>query len=108
MGYLLLALTIVAETTAVICMKLADGFRNKAYSSIAVLAYIAGFVFLTLCLKYLPVGIANAIWAGASTVLVAVLGVFLFKENLSTIQIISILLIVAGLVGLNISSKAGA
>lgn len=107
MGYLLLVLTIIAETTAVICMKLADGFRHKVYSSIAVLAYIAGFIFLTLCLKYLPVGIANAIWAGASTVLVAVLGIFLFKEQLNIIQLISILLIVAGLVGLNISSKAG-
>lgn len=107
MGYIYLVLTILAETAAVICMKMADGFRNKTYSVLAVVAYIGGFVFLTLCLKQMPVGIANAIWAGASTVLVALLGVWLFKENLSTIQIISMLLIVIGLIGLNISAKSG-
>jgi small multidrug resistance pump len=102
MGYLFLALTIVAETAAVIYMKLAHGFQNKLNASIAILAYLLGFIFLTLALKYLPVGLANAIWAGASTVLVAVLGVYLFKEQLTILQLVSLILIVLGLVGLNI------
>ena len=103
MGYILLILTILFETAAVIYMKLSEGFHNKLQAAIAVIAYVLGFVFLTLALKHLPVGIANAIWAGASTVLVAVLGIFIFKEQLTIAQIIFLSLIVIGLVGLNFS-----
>jgi len=100
MGYLYLLLTILTETAAVLFMKSSDGFQQKTSSIIAVMAYMLSYVFLTLALKRLPVGTANAIWAGASTLLVAVLGVFIFKESLNTRQMIFLGLIVIGLVGL--------
>jgi len=100
MGYLYLLLTILTETAAVLFMKSSDGFQQKTSSIIAVMAYMLSFVFLTLALKRLPVGTANAIWAGASTLLVAVLGVFIFKESLNTRQLIFLGLIVIGLIGL--------
>jgi small multidrug resistance pump len=102
MSYLFLILTIVCETAAVIFMKLSDGFRMKGYAAIAVITYALSFVFLTLALKQLPAGIANAVWAGASTVLVAILGLLIFNERLSMMQVISLGLIVAGLIGLNL------
>jgi small multidrug resistance pump len=101
MGNLFLLFTILSETAAVICMKLSTGFQNKLYTVVAVITYALSFVFLTLSLKSLPAGIANAIWAGASTVLVTALGIFIFKERLSTVQMVSIVFIVLGLVGLN-------
>jgi small multidrug resistance pump len=103
MGYLFLILTILAETAAVICMKLSAGFQNKLYTAIAIITYALGFVFLTLSLKSLPAGIANAIWAGASTILVALIGLLFLNEKLTTIQIISMLLIAIGLIGLNVA-----
>jgi small multidrug resistance pump len=57
-------------------------------------------------LKYLPAGVANAIWSGASAILVAIAGIFILKESLSTWQIISLLLIAVGLVGLNIGKQS--
>ena len=101
MGKLFLILTILTEALAVLSMKLSLGFQNKFYTVIAIVSYAMSFVFLTYALKYLPAGIANAIWAGASTVAVAVISMFIFKERLSTVQVVSMLLIVAGLVGLN-------
>jgi len=100
MGYLYLLLTILTETAAVLFMKSSNGFQQKASSLIAVVAYMLSFVFLTLALKKLPVGTANAIWAGASTLLVAILGVFIFKESLNARQMIFLGLIVIGLIGL--------
>ena len=102
MGYFFLLLTILTESAAVILMKLSDGFGKKIEAGFAIVCYGASFVFLTLALKFLPVGLANALWAGTSTVLVAVLGIFLFKEQLSTMQVISLVLVVLGLVGLNL------
>lgn len=101
MGNLFLVLTILAETGAVIYMKLSAGFQHTLYTIIAFVLYGLSFLFLTLALKYLPTGIANAIWAGASTILVVLLGVLIFKEKLSILQIVSLMLVVAGLVGLN-------
>lgn len=106
MGYLFLILTIISETAAVICMKLSAGFQNKWYTAFAVLNYALSFVFLTISLKQLPAGIANATWAGASTVLVAIAGVLLLNEKLSTLQLISLLLIVIGLIGLNAAAPS--
>jgi small multidrug resistance pump len=100
MGYVYLLLTILTETAAVLFMKASDGFQLKTSSILAVLSYMLSFVFLTLALKRLPVGTANAIWAGASTLLVAILGVFLFKESLNTRQMFFLGLIVIGLIGL--------
>jgi small multidrug resistance pump len=101
MGNLFLILTILSETAAVICMKLSAGFTNTLYTIFAIITYGLSFLFLTLALKYLPAGIANGIWAGVSTILVALIGMLVFKEKLNTIQMISLLLIAIGLIGLN-------
>ena len=100
MGNLFLLFTILTETGAVICMKLSQGFNNKLYTAAAMVSYGAEFLFLTLTLKYLPAGIANGIWAAASTILVAVLGIFIFNENSAPSKPSSLLLIAIGLVGL--------
>jgi multidrug transporter EmrE-like cation transporter len=103
MGYLFLILTILSESAAVICMKFSEGFNNKIYTVIAIVTYAASFLFLTLALKQLPAGLANGIWAGASTIIVAIAGILIFKEKMTTVQLISMALIAIGLVGLNIN-----
>ena len=102
MGHVYLIITILSETAAVIFMKLSDGFQQKYYAIAAVITYAASFIFLTLSLKHLPAGIANAIWAGASTLLVPIAGVYFFHEKLNWIQVASMTLIAIGLIGLNI------
>jgi small multidrug resistance pump len=102
MGYIFLIITILSETAAVICMKLSNGFQQNPYALAAFILYAFTFIFLTLALKQLPAGIANALWAGASTVLVAVAGIYMFNEKLNWVQMASILFIIVGLIGLNI------
>ena len=85
MGYIYLLLTVVSESLAVVFMKSSAGFQHRLFTVFAIVCYGLSFVFLTLALKSLPAGLANAIWAGASAVLVAILGVILFGEKLSTV-----------------------
>ena len=75
MGNVFLLLTILSESFAVICMKLSAGFQVRSWTIFAIISYGLSFIFLTLALKYLPAAIANAIWAGASTLLIAILSV---------------------------------
>jgi small multidrug resistance pump len=104
MGYIFLIITILAESAAVIFMQLSNGFQQKLYALAAIILYGLTFVYLTLALKQLPAGIANAIWAGASTVLVAFAGIYFFNERFNWIQMISIIFIIVGLIGLNIQT----
>jgi small multidrug resistance pump len=59
-------------------------------------------------LKTLPLGVAYAIWSGVGTVLVAVVGWLLYRQQLDLPAMLGIGLIVAGTVVLNLFSKVSA
>ena len=55
-------------------------------------------------MKTLPVGTAYSVWVGVGAVGTVVLGIALLGESASLPRIISVALIVAGIVGLKLSS----
>lgn len=93
------------EITWAITMKMFNGFSVLVPSIITVVGYIASAVFLSIALKGLPLGTAYAIWTGMGIVGTTVLGVLLFNEKLSLPQVICVILIVVGIVGLKLLSK---
>jgi multidrug transporter EmrE-like cation transporter len=103
MDRLLLALAILLEVCGTTCMKLSDGFSKPLFGGLVVGFYVLCFWTLSVVLKTMPVGVVYAIWSGAGTVLVAVVGLFLFKEPMTALKAISIGLIVAGVAGLQLS-----
>ncbi|MBR1390412.1 MAG: multidrug efflux SMR transporter [Lachnospiraceae bacterium] len=105
MQWMMLILAGVFEVTWAIAMKYSDGFTVVVPTIITVIGYIASAVFLSLALKHLPLGTAYAMWTGFGIIGTSVLGVLLFHEKLSVPQIICILLIVLGIVGLKLLSK---
>lgn len=101
--WLWLALAIVLEVAGTVCMKFANGFTRFVPSALVVLFYGTSIWAMTLSLRSLPVSIMYAIWAGVGTASIAVIGVIWFREPINTVKIISLLLIVLGVVGLNLS-----
>lgn len=65
---------------------------------------IASFYFLSLALKTLPIGTAYAVWTGIGTVGAAIFGMLIFGESREAMRIACIVLIVAGIVGLKLTS----
>jgi quaternary ammonium compound-resistance protein SugE len=59
---------------------------------------------LGVAMKSLPVGTADAVWVGVGAVGTVVLGIVLFGEPAGALRIASIVLIVAGIVGLKLAS----
>ena len=105
MSWLILILAGFAEITWAVALKYADGFHNLVPSIITVVGYIASLLLLSRALEKLPLGTAYAVWTGIGIVGTAVLGVLLFKEQLNTVQVICILLIVLGIVGLKLAGN---
>jgi small multidrug resistance pump len=105
MGYLYLAIAIIAEVAATSALKASEEFTKLIPSLIVVIGYGVAFYLLTLVLRTIPLGIAYALWAGVGIILVALLGAILYKQILDLPAAIGIVLIVAGVVVINVFSK---
>ncbi len=98
---------ILAEVVGTTCMKLSEGFTRLVPSVLIFIFYAFSFKALTFALKKLDVSIAYAVWSGVGTAIVAFIGYFVFSEPLGVIKILSILLIILGVVGLNLGGAKG-
>lgn len=98
MGYVYLAVAIVAEVLATSSLKASEGFTRLLPSVLVVLGYGASFYFLSLVLKTLPVGTAYAIWAGMGIVLVGIVGAVWFRQLPDLPAVVGMALIIAGVV----------
>lgn len=103
-AWLLLLLTILLEVAGSTMMKLANGF-SEFWPSVGVfVCYSAAIAGLTVTLKYIELSIAYAIWSGAGTALIAAIGIWFFREPVTAMKIASLILVIAGVVGLQLSS----
>ncbi|MBC15631.1 multidrug resistance protein; DLP12 prophage [Pseudodesulfovibrio profundus] len=105
MGYVYLAIAIVAEVVGTTAMQASEGFTKPIPSIVVVVGYGVAFYFLSLVLRTIPMGIAYAIWAGLGIVLIALTGVVLYKQTLDVPAMIGMGLIVAGVAIINIFSR---
>jgi len=105
MHWIFLFLAAIFEVSWAIAMKYSDGFSVLVPSIITVVGYILSAVFLSMALKQLPLGTAYAMWTGFGIIGTSVLGVFLFNEKLTVPQVICVILIVVGIVGLKLLGK---
>jgi multidrug transporter EmrE-like cation transporter len=103
-AWLCLAAAIVCEIAATFMLKLSNGFEKQAWGWGSIVLYSACFWVLAPALKTIPVGVAYAIWAGVGIAAAAVIGVFAFGERLGPIQLAFIALILAGAVGLRLTT----
>jgi len=108
MKYVFLALAIILEVIGSTLLKVGEQFTKIIPSSLALLSYIVCFYFLSLSLKYIPLGTVYAIWAGLGIILTLGVSVIFFKQSLDFPAVIGILLIIAGVVVLNFFSKSAA
>ena len=105
MGYLYLAVAIVAEVIGTSALKASNGFTSFWPSVIVVAGYGTAFYFLSLVLKTIPVGIAYAIWAGLGIALIALVAAIVFREVPDLPAIIGMALIVCGVVVIQLFSR---
>ena len=104
-GWLILGIAIACEVVGTVFMKLSDSLTKWIWIPPMLLAYVLSLLGLALALRTIEVGIAYAVWAGIGTLLIAVIGVMFFAESISAIKLVSILLVILGVVGLNVADS---
>jgi quaternary ammonium compound-resistance protein SugE len=104
MAWIWLILAGTLEIVWAIGLKYTDGFTRLLPSAITGAAMMASVYFLALAVRSIPIGTGYAVWTGIGAVGVAVLGIILFNEPKDLVRVASILLIVAGIAGLKLTS----
>ncbi|WNP34295.1 quaternary ammonium compound efflux SMR transporter SugE [Enterobacter kobei] len=104
MSWFVLFLAGLLEVVWAIGLKYTHGFTRLTPSIVTVSAMIISIVMLSWAMKTLPVGTAYAVWTGIGAVGASVTGMLLLGESTSPARIISLVLIVAGIIGLKLST----
>lgn len=99
----LLALAIGAEVAATASLPRTEGFRSPGWSLLVVSGYAVSIWLLSLVVREIPVSTAYAVWAGAGTALVAVVGVVWLGEDWNWVTATALAMIIVGVVTLNVS-----
>ena len=104
MAWVILAVAGLLEIGWAIGLKYTHGF-SRLWPSVATIACMGvSFLFLSLSLKTIPIGTGYAIWTGIGAAGTALLGIVIFDEPRTIARLLCILLIIAGVIGLKLSS----
>jgi small multidrug resistance pump len=103
LSWIVLYLAIAFEITGTVLLKQSKGMSSLVATVASLGAYAVSLACLGFALKHLEVGIAYAIWSGLGTLAVAVIGMAFFGEVASPSKLFCLALVVAGVVGLNLS-----
>lgn len=108
MGYPVLLVAIVLEVIGTSFLMASQQFTRLVPTAIMALAYLASFYFLSQALRYMPLGIAYALWSGLGIVLTVAIGMAVFRQMPDLPALAGVALIVLGVVVINgFSSAAG-
>ncbi|CEJ09935.1 Quaternary ammonium compound-resistance protein SugE [bacterium YEK0313] len=104
MAWVYLVLAGIFEIVWASFMKQSEGFSRLVPSVITIVTMIISFALLALAMRSLPLGTAYAIWTGIGAVGAFLVGVFVLGEAATLFRVASVSLILAGIVGLKLST----
>lgn len=104
LAWIYLAATGVLDVAWALSMKKANGFTNGFWSAASLLVLV-GFVFVVAkALQVIPVGTAYVVWTGIGAAGTVVAGIVFFAEPATAVRLFFITVIVAGIIGLKVTS----
>lgn len=101
-----LGIAVVFEITVAISAGKAQGFTRPAWTAATLLSGGIATYFLSLALLTFDVGVGYAIWTSMAGVGIVVLGALLLGERLDWRKFAGIAVVIAGVVGLQLSGAA--
>lgn len=104
MSWLLLFIAGLFEIAWAIGLKYTHGFTRLWPSVGTVAAMALSVMLLGLAMRTLPVGTAYAVWTGIGAVGTVILGIVLLGDPANAARLVCVALIVAGILGLKLTS----
>ncbi|MCV2892344.1 SMR family transporter [Lentibacter sp. XHP0401] len=106
MPYIYLAIAVAFETIGTSAMQASQQFTRLWPSVLVVAAYAISFYFLSMVLRFMPVGVVYALWSGLGIVFIAMIGFVVFGQKLDLPAVLGLGLIITGIVVIQLFSNA--
>lgn len=104
MSWSLIVIAGLFEVGWAVGLKMSDGFTKLVPTVFTIITFILSFYFLFEAVKDLPIGTAYAVWTGIGAAGTVIIGILFFGESRDLVRILCLVLIMAGIVGLKLSS----
>lgn len=103
MAWLILVIAGLMEMAWAVLLKQSHGLTRVGPAIGFFTTLLISMFLLAQSLRTLPVGTAYAVWTGIGAVGTAVVGMVALGESVSALKLVSIGLVLAGVIGLNLS-----
>lgn len=104
MAWIILIVAGLLEMVWAVLLKQSQGFTRPGPTFGFLIALAISMLLLAQSLKSLPVGTAYAVWTGIGAAGTAIVGMIWLGESKDVLKLVSIVMIVAGIIGLRISA----
>jgi small multidrug resistance pump len=104
-SWLILFFAIAFEVAGTLTLKFTEGMTRLWPTVLMFAFYLVSLFGLSTAVARIPVGTAYAVWSGVGTLMVFIMGVLWFKEQVTVLRSVSAVLIVVGVAGLYLSSQ---
>jgi quaternary ammonium compound-resistance protein SugE len=105
MPWVILTIAGLLEVVWALMLKQSDGFSKPVPTVIFIVSLILSMVLLSVALRSLPVGTAYAVWTGIGAAGTAILGMLVLGESRDVLKLVSLVMLIAGIIGLRLSSS---
>ena len=100
----LMAIAISVEVLGTSALRQSDGFTRPGWVVLMLTCYVISFYLLSVIVRDVSLGMTYAIWSGAGTALIAIVGAVVFDERLGALSALGFVLIIVGIVTLNLAA----
>jgi quaternary ammonium compound-resistance protein SugE len=104
MPWVILFIAGLLEVVWALLLKQSEGFTKPAPTVGFFVALFLSMLLLSQALKSLPVGTAYAVWTGIGAAGTAVLGMLLLGESRDIMKLLSLVMLMAGIIGLRLTT----
>lgn len=105
-SWFLLFVCICAEIGATSLMKIASDKGSLSPAIQSIVLYVFSLLGFGACLKKIEVSVAYAVWSALGTAIVSIFGMVFWGETYDAKKITSLVFLIIGVVGLNLSDEA--
>ena len=102
---MLVLVAVVLEIGWVVLLPFTEGFTRPGPSVAVIVLMVAAFVPLAGAVRTLPIGTAYAAWTGMGAAGAGILGWLVHAEPLTSLRVLGILLVIAGVAGLRLLER---
>ncbi|MEH0840794.1 SMR family transporter [Micromonospora sp. CPCC 205711] len=102
MAWIVLVVSGLLETAWAVSLDRSAGFSRPLPTVVFVVTLVLSMLGLAYALREIPVGTGYAVWVGIGAVGTALVGMLALGESASLPRLLSLLLVVAGVIGLKL------